>query len=92
MKLDAIFDAWDKDTGDGRAPHDDIRSMSTKYVKENPDEYQGWQALSEELLVGQIDAYREKGDEDGVRRVQVWLWHQFPPQNIGGVLGPVPTQ
>lgn len=84
----AIFNAWDKDTDGGR-DEDAARKLADKYVDDHPDEFVKLAALgddqaAQEMLVSMIDKYREHGDEDGVHRIQIWLWHHFEPQQIGG--------
>lgn len=81
-ELQAIADAWDKETG---RDEDETRALAKAYVKAHPNNFKGWAALSQETLVREIDTCREKGDTVGAFIVQVWLWSHFPPQTIGAV-------
>lgn len=80
QELQAILDAWDKDSG---RDEDMTRELSRGYVKAHAAEFNGWDALSQETLVREIDTRREQGDLAGVAKIQAWLWHHFPPQTIG---------
>ena len=65
---------------------DDVRALSDRYVEANAEAYAGYEHLSQELLVKQLEEFRDKGDTAGEWRIQAWLFHRFPPQNIGGQL------
>lgn len=81
--LAEVHTAWDKTEGDGR---DEVltRSLSDAYVDEHPEEFDELSKLEHDELVQAIDVFRAAGLKESVDRIQVWLWHKFDPQNIGG--------
>jgi hypothetical protein len=81
--LAEVHAAWDKTEGEGR-DEELTRSLADAYVSENPDEFTELSSLSLEDLVKAIDVFRAAGLTDSVQRIDVWLWHHFEPQNIGG--------
>lgn len=83
MELDEVFDAFDKDTGDGR-DYELTCELADAYVAENPEQFVNLQNLSLEECVRSLEVFRDAGFEDEWRKVQVWLWHTYEPQNIGG--------
>jgi hypothetical protein len=91
--LKTIRDAWEKRdargqrSSSGKASLEDddkVRKQADAYVKANAKDYAGWENLSRDVLVKQVDEYREKGQLDEQWKVEVWLLHHFAPQNIGG--------
>lgn len=98
-ELEAIRNAWDKDVGKGRE-EDGTRSLADKYVAKHPDQFTALQDLSQEQCVQAIDVLRDQPDNafapvlktalgvDDWFVVQVWLWHRFEPQVIGGIAEP----
>ncbi len=96
--LDELFDAWDKETGDGR-DHARAVEISDAYVADNASDFAGLRELTIEECVALVDVQREaaaKFREAGMEnlavlcdseklRIDVWLLHAFEPQNIGGV-------
>jgi len=85
-ELAAVFDAWDKESGDGRDA-ERAYQLSDDYVEAHPDEFKNYENLPLKYCVQELEDLRNSGNEDW-RKVQVWLWHQFEPQNIGGVYEP----
>lgn len=94
-ELKAIFDAWENRPAsgpassgpDGEAHADEdnaVYAMADEYVAAHPDDFAGWDNIPLEALVRTIDAYREDGRDTDAKRVQVWLWHAWEPQRIGG--------
>jgi hypothetical protein len=93
--LAAIREAWESrdaagprsSSSDGRAAaakDANVFKMADQYVKANPKEFAGLENLSLDVLVKLIEDAREKGDADAETRLQVWEWHHFERQNIGG--------
>lgn len=93
--LEAIRDAWrDRPAAGDRSSDPDGRELAQEdksvyqladdYVASNTDAYAGYDNLSMDLLVKQLEEYRGKGDEDGEWKIQAYLFHRFEPQNIGG--------
>lgn len=93
--LKAIADAWESRPAAGTASSgpdgEDLRSedasvyeLADAYVAAHPDDFAGFASLPLEALVKTIDTYRSDGRDDDAMKVQVWLWHHFEPQNIGG--------
>lgn len=79
----AIKDLWDSETGEGR-DWEMVRQLSDEYVAAHPDEFESFQSLDEVQCVKALEVFREAGLEDDEYRVQVWIWHHFEPQEIGG--------
>lgn len=82
-ELEAIKDAWDKQTGDGR---DDAgtRALCDKYVAAHPDVFAGLDKFDIPTLVQLLSNYRDAGKEEEQWNVEVWLLHRYAAQNIGG--------
>jgi hypothetical protein len=72
--------AWAEGTGDQEA----VRALADAYVTANPAEFTELAGLSIEQLVTAVDVFRAAGLVESQQRVEVWLWHHFEPQNIGG--------
>ncbi len=89
MKVEfaAIYDAWSPETNGGR---DEAltRQLSDQYVADHPSEFDGYDQMDIASLVTAVDTFRAAGLVDDQARVEVWLWHRFEPQNIGGVYQP----
>ena len=85
--LDAIRDAWDKETGDGR-DEESARALADEYVAEHPEEFAELENLTLEQCVQAIDAFRAAGLDKSVWRIETWLLHRYEPQNIGGTYAP----
>ena len=81
-ELEAIKDAWDKNTGDGR--DESARELADAYVAAHPDQFTSLEAMSLEQCVQAVDVFRQAGMADEQWRVETWLLHRFEPQNIGG--------
>ena len=82
-QLEAIKDAWDKNTGYGR-DEAGTRAMCDAYVADHPDQFTSLEAMSLEQCVTALSTFRAAGMEEEQWRVEVWLLHHFEPQNIGG--------
>lgn len=82
--LQAIKDAWDKTTGDGR-DEEGTRAMADAYVAGHADEYAGFDNIPLDVLVTMESDARNRGDLDETWKIETWLLHRFEPQNIGGV-------
>ena len=85
--LQAIRDAWDKDVGDGR---DDAkaRQLADEYVAAHPEYFTELRTKSVHELVRAVEVFREAGMLDEQWRVEVWLLHNYEPQQIGGAAEP----
>lgn len=81
--LAEVHDAWDKAVGEGR-DEEGTRALADAYVAEHPDEFSELSGLTIEQLVTAVDVFRAAGLEESRKRVDVWLWHHFEPQVIGG--------
>jgi hypothetical protein len=91
--LKTIRDAWEKRdargqrSSSGKASLEDdqkVYKQADAYVKAHAKDFAGWENLSRDVLVRTLEDYREKGQDDEETKVQIWLWHRFEPQNIGG--------
>lgn len=92
--LKAIREAWEQRQAAGSASSDpagvsleddnQVRTLADEYVAANEADYAGFENLNLDVLVRQLETYREQGDEDGEWKIQAWLFHRFEPQNIGG--------
>ena len=82
-EFEAIKEAWNSETGDGR-DEELVRNLSDVYVAAHPDEFVSYDGLDERACVKALEVFREAGLEDDEFRVQVWIWHYFEPQEIGG--------
>jgi hypothetical protein len=80
--LEAIKDAWDKNTGDGR--DDGARDLAKVYVKAHPELFTGLEQFDVPTLVSLLSSKRDAGDEEGCWNVEAWLLACVPPQQIGG--------
>ena len=88
-ELEAIRKAWDPgdpETKNVEAKRDEnkTRRLADKYVQDHPGEFEELANLSEPDCVKALEVFRSAGLEDSEWRVQVWLFHAFEPQNIGG--------
>ncbi len=83
-ELEAIKDAWDKTTGDGR-DEAGTRALCDAYVAAHPELFAGLENFDLPVLVDQLSQRRNAGDEEGTWNLEVWLLHHYEPQNIGGV-------
>lgn len=82
-EFEVIKDAWDPETGEGR-DEERVRQLADSYVGDHPDEFTSYDGLDEKQCVKALEVFREAGLEDDEFRVQVWIWHWFEPQEIGG--------
>jgi hypothetical protein len=80
--LEAIKDAWDKNTGDGR--DEGARDLAKEYVLAHPELFAGLEHFDVPTLVQLLSSRREAGDEEGTWNIEAWLLACVPPQNIGG--------
>lgn len=82
-ELEAIVDAMDKTTGDGR-DHAKAVQLADEYVAAHPDKFTMLATLSLEACVALVDAFRAAEEWEALFLVEAWLLHKFEPQNIGG--------
>lgn len=86
--LIAIKDAWDVDTGAGRDPVQ-ARLLSDQYIANNQGYYANdYAGVDLADLVQRLEVFRAAGMPNDEWRVQVWIWSNFEPQNIGGEYRP----
>lgn len=81
--LEAIKDAWDKTTGEGR-DEAGTRALADAYVAANPSEFEDYLDMSLEDCVKSVENARTLGLESAQWRAETWLLHRFEPQKIGG--------
>lgn len=81
--LQAVKDAWDKDSGGGR-DEDKARELADAYVEAHSDEFEPLRDLSLDECVKAVDVFRAAGMETDQWRIEAWLLHAYEPQNIGG--------
>ncbi|WP_458317097.1 hypothetical protein [Mycolicibacterium brisbanense] len=82
-ELEAIRDAMDKTTGDGRDTSQ-ARALADAYVAAHPETFVFLQSMAIEQLVATVEVFRNQGDEQSQWLVETWLLHHFEPQTIGG--------
>lgn len=82
-ELEAIRDAWDKNTGDGR--DESARELADEYVVAHEDQFASLKNMTLDQCVQAVDVFRQAGMEEEQWRVETWLLHRYEPQNIGGV-------
>jgi hypothetical protein len=85
--LEAIHDAMDKASGDGR-DHAQAVALADKYVAAHPDEFNEMQAMTIEACVQAVEVFRAANMTESEQRMEVWLLHKFEPQNVGGPAQP----
>lgn len=81
--LQAIRDAWDKESGGGR-DEDKARALADKYVAKHPEQFDGLAEKSIHELVKAVDVFRDAGMDDEQWRIETYLLHRYNPQEIGG--------
>jgi hypothetical protein len=95
--LDDIRKAWEKRdargqrSSSGRSNVDDdqnVYKMADAYVKAHKADFAGFENLSLDALVKMIEERRDRGDDEEMWKLQVWEWHRFDRQNIGGTYEP----
>ena len=86
-ELEAIKDAWDKNTGDGR-DDEGTRAMADAYVAAHPEEFAELENNTIEQCVQAVEVFRNANMEESRWRVETWLLHKFAPQQIGGEYQP----
>lgn len=82
-ELEAIKDAMDKSSGDGRDRELAVE-LSTEYVQAHPEltaEMHDWDIPR---IVAAVDVLRAAGFEEKQWQCEAYLLAKFPPQNIGG--------
>jgi hypothetical protein len=82
-ELEAVKDAMDKGTGDGR-DHPSAVQLSDAYVASHPELAEELGDWSIEQCVDAVSTLRAAGMLNEQWKVEVWLLHKWPPQNIGG--------
>lgn len=78
--LQEIEDLWAEGAGDAEA----VRAAADTYVAAHAEEFSEYADKTIPDLVASVDVFRAAGWLDKVRHIDVWLWHHFEPQNIGG--------
>lgn len=68
--------------------HTTVRDMANAYVAAHPEQFTP-EALALDPddvpgLVAAVDVFRDRGLLEWQWRVEVWILHHVPPQNIGG--------
>lgn len=81
-ELEAIKDAWDKKTGDGR--DEGARELAKEYVAAHPEKFAGLEHFGVPMIVELLGRRRAEGDEQGQWEIEAWLLACVAPQNIGG--------
>jgi len=81
--LEAIRDAWNKSTGDGR-DEEGTWALADQYVADHPEVFAGLDKFDLPTLVNLLSSYRANGDEEKTWETEVWLLHRYEPQKIGG--------
>ena len=84
-ELEAIKDAWSKETGAGR-DEEGTRALCDAYVEAHPERFTELANMSLEECVQALSVFRAAGMEGSQWEVEVWLLHRFEPQSIGGPL------
>ena len=81
-ELDAIFAAWDTKPRDADA----VRTMADDFVAAHPDEFDTLRAFGDDQdrCIKSLEVFRDAGFTRQWRIVQVWLWHTFAQQVVGG--------
>lgn len=87
--LEAIREAWDPGdpetkNADSQRDEDRTRTLADAYVAAHPDKFTEFADLSQEQCVQALEVFRAAAMEESEWTVQVWLFHRFEPQNIGG--------
>ena len=86
-ELEAIKDAMDKTTGEGRN-HSGAIELADAYVKSHAEKFTDIAQMSLEDCVKAVDVFRAAGMLENQWDVEAWLLHKFEPQNIGGTAQP----
>ena len=80
-ELDAIFAAWDTKPRDDDA----VRAMADTFVAAYPNEFTELVNLDQDACIKALEVFRAAEYTRRWRLVQVWLWHRFAQQVIGGI-------
>lgn len=86
-ELEAVKDAMDKSTGDGR-DRDKAVQLADAYVAAHPETFAGLDKFDLPLLVELVSQKRNAGDAQGEWELEAWLLHAYLPQEIGGEYRP----
>jgi hypothetical protein len=100
VKLSQIRDAWENRPAAGTASSgdnaeslvnkdSDVYTLAHAYVEANPDEFREYESKDLDGCVKAVEAFRAAGLEESYWRAQTWLFHKFPPQQIGGTVSHV---
>lgn len=81
-ELDAIFAAWETKPRDDDA----VRAMADAYVEAHSDQFDNLRAFGndQDRCIKALEVFRDAGFDREWRTVQVWLWHTFAQQAVGG--------
>lgn len=86
-ELQAIRDAMDKKTGDGRDA-DKARELADQYVADHPDQFEQMADLTLKQCVQAVATFRNANMVDDQWRAEAWILHRFEKQHIGGAASP----
>jgi hypothetical protein len=81
--LEAIKDAWDKNTGDGR-DDEGTRALAVKYVKAHPELTEEMHDWTLERIVQAMSVFSAAGYDEKYWALEAYQLAKFPPQQIGG--------
>lgn len=81
--LDAVKAAWE---GTETSPRDkDLAvALSDEFVRDHPDLFNGLRDKTLEECVETLEVFRNAGITEEEWKAQVWLFHRFEFQQIGG--------
>ena len=82
-ELEAIADAMDKSTGDGRDREHAVE-LSQAYVKAHPELTEEMHDWSLEQIVAAMSVFSAAGFREKYMTLEAYHLAKFPPQNIGG--------
>lgn len=82
-ELQKIYDAWDKESGDGR-DETKARQLADAYVDKHPELFASLREKTIHECVKAVEVFRDAGMVDEQWRVEAWILHHFNPQDIGG--------
>jgi hypothetical protein len=86
-ELEAIRDAADKTTGDGRDLDEAVR-LADAYVDAHPGEFDDYRGKDMDAAVRAVEAFRNAGMDEQEWRAQTWIFHAWEFQEIGGAVAP----
>lgn len=98
-ELQALIDAWENRPAAGEASSGedgaelakkdrDVYALADKYVAGHSEDFAAYDVLSLDELVSRIDEHGAAGRNTEAFKLQVFIWHKYEPQNIGGTYEP----